>query len=198
MINFLELTRSSLRRNLLAYFFTNPHQSHYLREVATILNTDPGNLSKELTRLVKEGVFNSEERGRQKYFTLNKDYPLYGELKSMIFKTIGLQGVLKESLKNIAGIRIAFIYGSYAKRIQDALSDIDLLLIIDPKKFNEDILIEKISAIERRLSRTINYSYYPEREWSESVKEKEGFPVSLLKEPKIMLIGKEDELQRFD
>jgi len=198
MINFLELTRSSLRRNLLAYFFTNPHQSHYLREVATILNTDPGNLSKELTRLVKEGVFNSEERGRQKYFTLNKDYPLYEELKSMIFKTIGLQGALKEALKNIAGIRIAFIYGSYAKRIQDALSDVDLLLIIDPKKFNEDILIEKISAIERRLSRTINYSYYPKREWSERVKEKEGFPVSLLKEPKIMLIGKEDELQRSD
>lgn len=194
MIRFLELTKSKLRRKLLAYFFTNPHQSHYLREMAIIFHADPGNLSKELTKLVKEGVFNAEERGRQKYFTLNKNYPLYNELKSIIFKTVGLQGALKDALKNIAGIKIVFIYGSYARESQDIFSDVDLLLIVDPKKFNEDKLLKKISAIERKLSRTINYTYYSQKEWNQGIKVKQGFPASLLKGDKIMLIGEANEL----
>ena len=54
MVNFLEITRSRLRQKLLSYFFTNPNANLYLREIASVLKEDPGNLSKEFAKLEKE------------------------------------------------------------------------------------------------------------------------------------------------
>jgi predicted transcriptional regulator with HTH domain len=105
MVNFLSVTKSRLRQNILSYFFTNPTARLYLREIAAILKVDPGNLSKEFNRLEKEGIFVSERRGNQKYFYLNKDYPLYQELKSIIFKTVGVEGRLRPFQKNSGGKR---------------------------------------------------------------------------------------------
>ena len=51
------MTKSELRRKLLAYFFTNPENNLCLREIASILEEDAGNLSKELSRLENEGIF---------------------------------------------------------------------------------------------------------------------------------------------
>ena len=55
MVNFLEMTKSRLRRKLLSFFFTNPDTNLYLREISAILKEDPGNLSKEFNKLEKEG-----------------------------------------------------------------------------------------------------------------------------------------------
>ena len=87
MINFFQLTRSRLRQKILSYCFTNPATRLYVRQAASILKEDPGNLSKEISRLEKEGVFIAETQGNQKRFYLNTQYPLYDELKSILFKT---------------------------------------------------------------------------------------------------------------
>lgn len=191
MINFLEMTKSELRRKLLAYFFTNPESNLYLREIATILEEDAGNLSKELTRLEKEGVFIATIRGNQKYFSLNKNYPLYKELQAIIFKTIGIEGTLRKVLRKIPGIKFAFIYGSFSKGEQNGLSDIDLAII---GEIDEDKLIEEIEKIEKFLSREINYTLYSQKDWQRMKKMKDTFTANILEEPKIMLIGKENEL----
>lgn len=194
MINFLEISKSRLRNKILLHFFTNPDDEKYLREIAIILGEDPGNLSKEMSKLKKEGIFLSADRGKQKYFSLNKKYPLFEELKSIIFKTIGIQGSLYKIVNEVVGIIFAFIYGSFAKSEESALSDIDLCLIIDIGYFNENIFLEKINDLENRISREINYIYYSEKEWYRMVKEKDSFILSILDNQKIMLKGEESEL----
>lgn len=194
MINFLEISKSRLRNKILLHFFTNPDDEKYLREIAIILGEDPGNLSKEMSKLEKEGIFLSADRGKQKYFSLNKKYPLFEELKSIIFKTIGIQGSLYKIVNEVVGIIFAFIYGSFAKNEESALSDIDLCLIIDIGYFNENIFLEKINDLENRISREINYIYYSEKEWYRMVKEKDSFILSILDNQKIMLKGEESEL----
>ncbi len=69
------IANSKLRKKLIAYYFSNIEAEHYLREIASILNLDPSNLSKELNALEKEGVFISQVRGRIKLYRLNKSYP---------------------------------------------------------------------------------------------------------------------------
>lgn len=194
MINFLEISKSRLRNKILLHFFTNPDDEKYLREIAIILGEDPGNLSKEMSKLEKEGIFLSADRGKQKYFSLNKKYPLFEELKSIIFKTIGIQGSLYKIVNEVVGIIFAFIYGSFAKNEESALSDIDLCLIIDIGYFNENIFLEKINDLENRISREISYIYYSEKEWYRMVKEKDSFILSILDNQKIMLKGEESEL----
>ena len=158
----LQQTKSPLRKKLLSYYFTNPQAKLYLRDIAVKLNVDAANLSRELKRLVSEGVFVSEKQGNLKYFSLNPRYPLYQELKSMIFKTIGVQGAIKNLLSKIPGIRRAFIYGSFAKNTEHAGSDIDLCLIARKKEFKEDGLLEGIHRLERELRREINDIFFTE------------------------------------
>src|SRR3974390_1501445 len=96
--------RSKVRQRLLAYYFTNPAARHHLRDLAERLSTDPSNLSKELRRLEGEGLFRSEVSGRQKYFQLNRQYPLFDEVRRIVGKTIGAVSMIRESLKKVEGI----------------------------------------------------------------------------------------------
>jgi predicted nucleotidyltransferase len=189
MVAFPEITKSRLRRELLSYFFTNLRAELYLREVAVLLKEDAGNLSKELAMLENLGIFTSRLSGKQKYFSLNRQYPLYKELKSVVFKTIGIEGSLKELLAKIDGLKVAFIYGSFAERKENSLSDIDLFLIGSP---DEDGLMGKIDSLQKRLGREINYNVYPEREFKEKIRRKDSFVVNLIKRPKIFLKGNLD------
>ena len=191
MINFLEITKSRLRNKILLHFFTNTDDEMYLREMALRLKEDPGNLSKELSKLEQEGVFISQFRGKQKYFFLNKSYPLFNELKSIIFKTIGIQGSLQNIINETSGIVSAFIYGSFATGKENASSDIDLYLIVRDSVFNENNFISKIDGLEKTISREINYIYYSEEEWEKQINENDSFIINIKMGPKIVLKGDE-------
>src|SRR5450755_91932 len=104
--------RSKARQRLLVYYFTNPKARYHLRDLAERLGIDPSNLSKELARLEREGLFRSEVSGRQKYFQLNREYPLFREARSIVAKTIGVVPLITQSLKTIKGISEAYLYGS--------------------------------------------------------------------------------------
>src|SRR5258708_8563766 len=98
---------SDAGRRLLVYYFTNPAARHHLRDLAERLSTDPSNLSKELRRLEREGLFRSEISGRQKYFQLNREYPLFDEVRGIVGKTIGAAAMIRASLKKIERIDTA-------------------------------------------------------------------------------------------
>src|ERR1700744_1341788 len=147
--------RSKTRRRLLTYYFTNPGTRLHLREIASRLGTDPSNLSKELARLEREGLFKSERSGRQKYFHLNRAYPLYSEVRSIVSKTIGAPVLIAESLRKVPGIEESWLYGSFGNNQQDATSDIDVLLIGNP---SAEPLAESIHRLERQLGREIGYT----------------------------------------
>lgn len=193
MGNFPEIEKSRLRRKLLSYFFTNPQTDLYVREAAAILKEDAGNLSKEFANLEKMGIFSSRMRGRQKYFSLDENYPLFNELKSVIFKTIGVEGSIREVIEASDNIKAAFIYGSFARNKENAFSDIDLLVIGNT---DEDDFMERIDVLEKKLQREINYNVYSEKEFSERLRRKDSFVINILKRPKIVLKGKLNGIQR--
>src|SRR5260370_7862707 len=121
--------RSRARQQLLAYYFTNPTARHHLRDLAERLSIDPSNLSKELGRLEREGLFRSEVNGRQKYFQLNREYPLFDEVRKIVTKTIGAAPLITQTLKRIEGIDEAYLYGSFQTNHQDAATHVHLPVI---------------------------------------------------------------------
>lgn len=186
------IAKSNLRKKLMLYFFANPEVSLYVREIAEILDIDAGNLSKELSRLEKMGVFASQMRGNQKYYNINKSYPLYRELRSIVFKTIGIEGGLKSILDDLDGLSCAFIYGSFAEGKEHSTSDIDLLIV---GKIDEDKLIKRIDAFEKELGREINYNIYPPFEFKQRLEKNDSFIVNVVKRKKIMLQGDLNEIR---
>lgn len=71
---------------MILYFFRHPDDELYLHQIAARIEGDPGNLLKLLRILEREGIFISEKRGVQRYFSLNKHYPFFRELQSLIQK----------------------------------------------------------------------------------------------------------------
>lgn len=178
--------RSKARQRLLAYFFTNPAARRHVRDLAARLEIDPSNLSKELRRLEAEGVFRSEVSGRQKYFQLNREYALFEELRGIALKTVGAVPLIAKSLQKIEGIREAYVYGSFAKRQQDASSDIDLLLIGAPA---EEALAEAVGKLERHLGREINYTVLTPKEFESRRASKDPFLEDVWRNERVVLVG---------
>jgi len=188
----LNITKSSLRKKLLSYFFSNPHDEYYLREIASVLSVDPGNLSRELKKMEASGVFRSREKGKIKLYSVNDRNPLYKELKTIVFKTIGAEGLLKKAVEDEPGIEIAFIYGSFAQKKEAAGSDIDLFIA---GSFDEDRFLSAVSGIEKKTGREIHYAYWAREEITEKLKQGDSFIKDMLAGEKIILKGTQDDVQ---
>jgi predicted nucleotidyltransferase len=178
--------RSKARQRLFSYYFTNPTARHHLRDLAGRLGIDPSNLSKDLGRLEREGLFRSEVSGRQKYFQLNREYPLFGEVRSIVAKTIGAVPLITQSLKKIEGVEEAYLYGSFARNQQDATSDIDVLVVGKPKG---EALAEAMQRLERQLGREINYTILTRKELDVRRARKDPFLENVWHNKRISLVG---------
>src|ERR1700688_754891 len=182
--------RSKARQRLLAYYFTNATARHHLRDLAVRLRIDPSNLSKELGRLEREGLFRSEVSGRQKYFQLNREYPLFDEVRSIVAKTIGAVPLIAQSLKKIEGVEEAYLYGSFARNQQDATSDIDVLVVGSPR---EEDLAQAVGRLERQLGREINHTVLTPKELGSRLARKDAFLENVWHNKRIPLVGSNEE-----
>jgi len=178
--------RSQARRRLLAYYFTNPSARRHLRDLAGRLGVDPSNLSKELRRLERDGLFTSEISGRQKYFNLNRRYPLLPEVRRIVEKTLGAVPLLAQSLEGVGGIEEAYLYGSFARNQQDAASDIDLLLIGSPQT---NALAAALEILERQLGREINYTVLTRKEFQARRARRDAFLEEVWRNKRVPLLA---------
>lgn len=171
---------------ILNLFFQDPDKEYYMREIARILDKEPGHFQAYLNSLVKDGILKDEKKGPLRYFSLNKAHPLYDELKTMVSKTLGIESKLKKIVNEFDKIESAFIYGSIARNTENSFSDIDLILIGEA---NEDLLLALLSGAESELKREINYQIYSKKEFKQKLKNKNEFLTKVLKESKIILKG---------
>jgi predicted nucleotidyltransferase len=177
---------SKTRQRLLRYYFTNPTARLHVRDLAQRLDVDPSNLSKELRHLESEGLFTSETSGCQKYFHLNRKYPLFAEVRRIVEKTIGTAPLLAESLQRIDGIQEAYLYGSFARNQPDVASDIDVIVIGNPKGA---ILAEVIRSLEHQLGREINYTVLTRKEFDSRRARKDAFVEDIWHNERLALVG---------
>ncbi|MDE2010362.1 MAG: nucleotidyltransferase domain-containing protein [Candidatus Omnitrophica bacterium] len=125
----------------------------YVSDLSRSLDLDIGNLVRKLNQLEKEGILKSRLQGNQRYYSLNKNFPLLKEYKNIVLKTIGLEQVLKTALGRIPGIKKAVIFGSYASDKMDAHSDIDLLVV----GAHGTVELQKaIAQVQKSIQRAIN------------------------------------------
>lgn len=185
------LFKSKTRKALFKLYFSNPDAEYYLRELERVLDIPVSMIRKELARLEKEGVFTLHKKGNLSYYRVNKSYLLFEELKSIVFKTIGIQRILKEALKKVKDVNAAFIYGSFAKGDEKATSDVDILIAGNP---DGDKLAQEINGAEKATKREINYTVYAMGEFRKKKRNKDSFILDILENPKIFLVGDENVL----
>jgi len=191
MFDSLFLTRSRVRRDLMALFFTSPSETYYLRQLERTLGYSATSIRRELLRFLNDGLLRTRRVGNTVQYSLNTEHPLHNELKSIISKTVGVEGGLRSALSTIEGIEAAFVYGSFAQHREKPTSDIDLMVIGNP---DISAVHRVVQRLEAELGREISHTVYSLDEYEARKRERSGFIGNLLKGPKIMLIGTEDDL----
>jgi len=86
----------------------------------------------------------------------------------------------------------AFIYGSIAKQTDHAQSDIDLMIISKSLSYAE--IFKLLEPAETQLGRKINPTFYTPTDWARKKSADNHFIAQLITQPKIFLLGTEDEL----
>jgi len=145
--------------SILAILGENPRREYHLHELGRIIGKKPGVFQRGINSLEKEGLIISRKQGNLRLFRINENHPLRNEMMALVRKICGIEALLRNAVMNIPGIRIALIYGSYARNKMRADSDVDLLMVTDDPKA-EDILVEALDGIEKALQREVNYRIY--------------------------------------
>ena len=100
------------RGEILELFFKNSDREFYFREIAASLNKEPGAIQNYVNSLVDQNILQDERKGNMRFLKLNKNHPIYEEIKSIISKTIGIEYKLKELVSILPKLEYAFIFGS--------------------------------------------------------------------------------------
>jgi len=182
------------QQRVLGLLFGQPTRSYYATELIGLAGGGSGAVQRELARLTRSGLVKVRPVGNQRHYQANPDSPLFTELCSIALKTVGLAEPLREALQPLAAqIRAAFVFGSVAKRQDVATSDIDLLVVSDALSYAE--LFAAVEAAGARLGRTVNPTILTSKDLAKRVKDDNAFVKRLLAQPKIWLVGGEDDLR---
>ncbi len=160
--------RSKVSQKILSYFMLQQGAEVYVNDLARVLHTESGNLTRKLLALEKEGILKNRWQGKQRYYSLNKSFPLLKEYKNIVLKTLGLEQILKTALSKIAGIKKAVIFGSYAQDRMDPHSDIDLLVIGDHGTVD---LQRAVAQVQKSIQRDINVVSMSLQEYNDKKKD---------------------------
>ncbi len=186
-----KLFTSGSRVKLFEELIFNPKEELYLSELARATGTEPIQASKELSNLKDLGLVKERKEEKMIFYKMNKDSPIYSDLKNIFLKTESLGNSLKKYLKDHK-LQYAVIFGSFAKGEEKPESDVDLLLV---GNIGEKKLIKTIHKAEKNLRREINYILWSRKEFNKKLRQKHHLLKDIHKNKTINLIGGEDEFR---
>jgi len=187
-----ELFVSRVRVKILQLFLSTPQDSlFHVREIVRRVSEEINAVRRELARMEKYGMVTSEWRANRRLYKFRRDYLFYKELLSLVAKTSGLGGNLVKQKVKLGKIKFAFISTRFLKGGLSSSDDVDLLVV-------GSIVLPELQSIiadeQAKREAEINYSFMDEAEFKFRVKRRDGFILKVLLQPKVMLIGDEDEL----
>lgn len=185
---------TTTQQRVLGAVYGQPQRSFTVSELIASTSAGSGAVQRELAKLTASGLLTMRPIGNQKHYQANPTAPIHGELVGIVQKTVGLAEPLRDALRPLSKkIVAAFVYGSVAKRSETARSDIDLMIVSGKLGYADAIVA--LADVEEKLGRKINPTIYSPAELAKRVESDNAFVKRVLEQPKIWLIGGEDDLR---
>ncbi|MGH2491869.1 MAG: nucleotidyltransferase domain-containing protein [Candidatus Limnocylindria bacterium] len=188
-----DIERSATEARLLALLTSTPGQEFHTRDLVRRIDGSPRPVQLALEKLLRQGLIESRRVGPLRMWWMDPVNPLYPALRDLYARTVGLVAQLRTILEREASVRYAFVFGSYARGDDDVRSDIDVFIVGDLRGHD---LLESLQSLEATLGREINPVMWSGRELLTRARESAPFLMTLLAEPKIWIVGDEDEFNR--
>ena len=206
-----KLFGSKTRVKLLKIFLVNPDEKYYIRQLARTLRTQVNSIRRELTNLEEFGLLtsvdndsinydnlsNKKNSGKKKikevakslkekkYYSVDKNFLLFSEVKALIIKSQILSGEnFIISLKEICNPKFILLGGIF---LNNDNAPTDILVVADIKA---EKLIPIISDLEVELGRELNFTLMDEKEFKYRQEVADVFLHSVLNSKKVILLDK--------
>jgi predicted nucleotidyltransferase len=142
-------------------------------------------VQREVDRLEEVGLVRSSRVGAARVVRRVLGHLLDPELRQLLLKTYGPAEVLPELVGRLAGVREAFLFGSWAARYHgewgEDPADIDVLLVGCP----DEASVEELEAdAEDRLGRPVEVTVISPEAWGE---QRDGFVKTVRTRPLVPL-----------
>lgn len=186
-----EIIVSKVRVKILQLFLSSEESLFHVREIVRRVSEEINAVRRELARMEKYGLLSSEWRANRRLYRFRKDYIYYPQLLEMVIKSVGLGANIIKNRHQLGKIKFACLAIRFVKNLPTGPEDVDLLIvgqIVGPE------LQVLVSDEQAKRERDINYTYMDEAEFSFRVRRRDPFILRVLVQPKIMLIGTEEDL----
>jgi len=105
------LISSRTRIKLLLRFFLNPGTTAYLRGLADEFEESTNSIRVELNRFEDAGMLVSENKGNKKLFKANDKHPLFGDLRSIMMKYVGIDRIIEVIIDRMGRVEKMYLTG---------------------------------------------------------------------------------------
>ncbi len=193
-----KLFGSNTRAKILKLFFVHPDQKHYIRQISRDLSLQVNSVRRELENLEKFGLLNvsanesaeddakqikKQNKAEKKYFEVNKQFPLFEDIKSLIVKSqILYKDEFAKKLKKAGNPKLLIFSGIFVNRLN---TTVDVLVV---GNVNKDKLKKIIVELEEDLGREINFSLMNAAEFKYRREITDIFLYDILENEKIIVI----------
>lgn len=186
-----ELFVSKVRVKLLQLFLSTQDPLLHVRELVRRTGEEINAVRRELQRMEKYGMVSSEWRANRRLYHFRRDYVYFAQLLGLVAKSTGLGGVIVKNRAKLGRIKFAMVALRFVKNQPAGAEDVDLLVV-------GQIVLPELQALvadeQAKRESEINYSFMDESEFAFRVKRRDPFIIKVLTQPKIMLIGDEEDL----
>jgi len=174
-----KLFTSATRVKILTIFLLNPDGEFFIRELTRELDEQINSIRRELDNLKSLGLLKSKNKNRKKYYTVNKNFILFNELKSIVIKGMSNKDDVTRKISSFGQIELLLLSGIFV----DRESIIDLLIVgeIDREK------LEKYFSAELETSRPIRFSVLSREDYLYRKQCKDKFLMDILEDPQNLI-----------
>jgi predicted nucleotidyltransferase len=177
---------------LVTHLVLHPHADLHFHGLKRVTGLPNRSLQLELARLERLGLIMRKADGRLVRYVVQADAPRWRALREMIRQFVEPADILRVALSNVAGIEIAFVYGSFARRDDvHPDSDVDVFVVstqIDRSSMRT-ALAEELLEVSGLLHREVNASRYTPSKLAAKIAEHSRFLATVLAGEKDWIIG---------
>ena len=192
MAELSDIITSKVRIEILELFLSNLGEKYHVRGIVREIGEEINAVRRELEKMEKSGILKKEPRANRVYYWLRDDYPLFGDILSIVSKTTGLGAEIIANRNKIGKINFVMFSGKFARgKNRKKEDEVDILVV------GEVVLPELASLIrkeESKRGKEINYTVMSRDELDFRKKRRDPFLLGILTASRVMIIGDEEEL----
>jgi len=185
--------RGRISREVLGLLMSLPGQELHTREIARRVAADAHPVQRALEQLLNAGLVQSRRLGNLRLWSVAEDSPLVPALRDVMRQATGIAASLRSALRDMRGLHLAFIFGSYASGRDEPGSDIDVFVV---GKVDWPQLSAALNKASQQVGREVNPVVWNLDELAQPRPSQKRFIADVLSKPRIWLVGDDRELER--